>query len=206
MAAAKKAPPGKLNLTGKIAAAIAMLALPAGAYFIIFHSDLESQISAAVTTNQRLSADLKKANDAEHAYQKDLQELAERERNRRELMKILPETTEYPAFLSSIQNVANLVGVELRAWTPQEEVPEEFYARVPMKLELTGRFHQLAKFFYYVGQSERIINMENIALTDPKLKDGEVRLGVQVLATAFHAVVEGAEVDPTKTRKRKDGK
>jgi type IV pilus assembly protein PilO len=72
-----------------------------------------------------------------------------------------------------------------------------------MALELTGRFHQLAKFFYYVGQSERIINMENIALTDAKLKDGEIRLGAHVLATAFHAIVEANATD-TGSRKRKE--
>jgi type IV pilus assembly protein PilO len=206
MAAAKKSGLEKLSLPGRIAIGIVILALPLVVYFVIFHSELQAKISSAQNTALRLDAELKQAKAAEHAYQEDLQELAERERNRRELMKILPETTEYPAFLSSIQNVANLVGVELRGWTPQEEVPDEFYARVPMKLELAGRFHQLAKFFYYVGQSERIINMENIALTDPKKKDGEIRLGAHVLATAFHAIVEGDGAEDTKSRKRRDVK
>jgi type IV pilus assembly protein PilO len=206
MAAAKKSGLEKLSLPGRIAIGLVILALPLVVYFVIFHSELQAKITSAQNTSLRLDAELKQAKAAEHAYQEDLQELAERERNRRELMKILPETTEYPAFLSSIQNVANLVGVELRGWTPQEEVPEEFYARVPMKLELAGRFHQLAKFFYYVGQSERIINMENIALTDPKKKDGEIRLGAHVLATAFHAVVEGDGAEDTKSRKRRDVK
>lgn len=206
MAAAKKSALEKLNLPGRIGIGLVILALPLLVYFVIFYSELQDKISAAQNTGLRLEADLKQAKAAEHAYQEDLQELAERERNRSELMKILPETTEYPAFLSSIQNVANLTGVELRGWTPQEEVPDEFYARVPMKLELAGRFHQLAKFFYYVGQSERIINMENIALLDPKKKDGEIRLGAHVLATAFHAIVEGEAAENAKTRKRRDGK
>lgn len=204
MAAAKKSALSKLNTPSKIAVGGFMLLLPALGYYIMFHSEIQSEINAEENTHVRLKTELESAQRAEHAYQKDLEELRERERNKRELMKVLPATTEYPAFLSSIQNVANLVGIELRAWTPLEEVPEEFYARVPMQLELAGRFHQLAKFFYNVGQLERIINMEDIALTDPTTKDNEVHLKVTVLATAFRAVDEEVSGDGPASRKRRD--
>ncbi|MGC4091903.1 MAG: hypothetical protein QM756_29280 [Polyangiaceae bacterium] len=37
-------------------------------------------------------------------------ELTERQQRQRELNKILPTTSEYPAFLSAVQNVANVSG------------------------------------------------------------------------------------------------
>jgi len=61
-----------------------------------------------------------------------------------------------------------------------------------MKVELSGKFMQIARFFYNVGQLDRIINMENIAMTDPRLVDNEVILKTEVLATAFHVVEENA--------------
>ena len=106
--------------------------------------------------------ELAQARKAEFAYQKDLAELTERQQRQRELNKILPMASEYPAFLSAIQNVANVSGVQLAAWSPSAEVAEQFYARVPMKLTLVGRYHQVAKFFYGVSQLDRIINLENI--------------------------------------------
>ncbi len=193
MAAAKKSALSKLGLPGRIALGLVMLSLPWAAYFMIFHSEIQTEITAAQNQKQTLEGELKDALAAEAAYQQDVAELTERERNKRALMKVLPATTEYPAFLSSIQNVANLVGVELIAWTPQEEVPDQFYARVPMKVELQGRFHQIAKFLYNVGQLERIINMENISMkVRPAAADGsdEIILSVTVLATAFHAMEE----------------
>ena len=45
---------------------------------------------------------------------------------------------------------------------------QKFFARVPMKLTLPGKFHQIAKFFYGVGQLDRIINIENIASASPR--------------------------------------
>jgi Tfp pilus assembly protein PilO len=49
---------------------------------------------------------------------------------------------------------------------------------------------QVARFFYNVGQLDRIINMENISMTDPRLVDDEVVLKTEALATAFHVVEE----------------
>jgi type IV pilus assembly protein PilO len=207
MAAAKKSALSKLGLPGKVAVGLLMLALPFAGYFTIFHSEIQAEINAAKNTHNRLQSDLESAKSAEIEYQKDVQELAERERNKRELMKVLPARKETPAFLSSLQNVANLVGVELVAWTPQEEVPEEFYARIPMQLELTGSFHQVAKFMYNVGQLERIINMEDISITGEKTTKAtsrEVPLKVKVLATAFYAISETAEPEGPGSRRRRE--
>lgn len=204
MAAAKKSTLARLGTPAKVGIGVVLLTLPLAAYFVVFHTEMQSEIDAAISKNDKLQQDLKTAQAAEAIYQQDLQDLAERERNKRELMKILPVTTEYPAFLSALQSVANLVGVELRAWTPLEEVPEEFYARVPMRVELNGRFHQVAKFLYNVGQLERIINMENLSITQPQLVDSEIQLSVSVLATAFHALDETSAAGNPEARKRRD--
>jgi type IV pilus assembly protein PilO len=208
MAAAKKSALSRLGLPGKIAVGFFMLALPLAGYFTIFHSEIQAEINAAINTHQQLQAELETAKAAEVAYQRDLQELTERERNKRELMKILPAAQEAPAFLSSIQNVAHLVGVELLAWVPEEAVPEEFYAKVPMRLELSGRFHQIAKFLYNVGQLERIINMENISMSTPKKRadSDDIIVTVKVLASAFHAVQESDAPDAPGARTRRGRK
>ena len=72
-------------------------------------------------------------------------------------------------------------------WQPLEEREEAYYARVPMRLELGGRYQQMAKFVYEVGRLDRIINVENIELVDPKLDGEEVRLKARCLVTSFRA-------------------
>jgi type IV pilus assembly protein PilO len=57
-----------------------------------------------------------------------------------------------------------------------------------MKVEIRGRFHQVVKFIYELGKSDRIINVENIELGDPTIVGDEVRLKGRCLATAFHAI------------------
>jgi type IV pilus assembly protein PilO len=200
--------PVKLGICGGL-----FVAVLAG-YFFLFHLDVEDDLTQAKANTVSLNKKLSDAKAAEKAYQVDLAELAEREQRQKELNQILPATTEYPAFLSAVQSAANVSGVSLSAWTPRQKVMGEFYARVPMKVELSGRFHQIARFFYNVGQLDRIINMENISMTDPKETDAEVVLRTEALATAFHILEPGegaapaadAESGRQARRSRKKGK
>jgi type IV pilus assembly protein PilO len=177
----------KLPVVARVGVGALLLALTGVAYYVVFYGDLASAIDAAKSRETQLNSDLADARKAEFAYQKDLAELHDRQQRQRELNKVLPVTSEYPAFLSAIQNVANVAGVDLAGWTPSPEVPEQFYVRVPMKLELSGRYHQIAKFFYGVSQLDRIINLENVNLGKPEVRGEDVIIHADVLATAFRA-------------------
>jgi type IV pilus assembly protein PilO len=195
----------RLAAPAKAAITLSVLVLFGAGYYFLLHSDLENSLVGEQQTGITLTADLNTAREAEQAYQKDLAELADREQRQKEQNQILPATTEYPQFLSAVQSAANDSGVSLSAWTPRERVPDKYYARVPMKLELSGRFYQIARFFYNVGQLDRIINMEDIAMTDPRVVDDEVVLKAEVLATAFHVIDNPDGSGDAKSKGRRRG-
>jgi type IV pilus assembly protein PilO len=161
-------------------------------YFVMFYGDLERDLASAQQKEAALLDDLAKANESKAAFQKDMDEKTRREQLAREQKKILPDEAETPAFLSALQNVATISGVNLTSWSPTEEVPQQFFAKVPMKLTLKGRFHQVAKFFHGVGQLDRIINVENILIRAPKVTGDEVEVEIECLATAFRSIAAGA--------------
>lgn len=177
----------KLPTLAKVGVGGLFVVLIGVAYFVVFYGDLASSITAEKSKEERLRGELSAARQNEFSYQKDLAELSDRQQRQRELIKILPTDTEYPAFLSAVQNVANVSGIALTGWSPLPEEPDQFYSRVPMRISLTGRYHQVAKFFYGVGQLDRVINMENISLTSPKTDGSDVVVKVDALATAFRA-------------------
>jgi type IV pilus assembly protein PilO len=189
---------GKYPLVGKSLVGFLMVALTGILYYVIWYGDVSDAIDKQKKQESALSTELAQAQQTAFEYHKDLAELTERQQRQRELNKILPEKTEYPAFLSALQGVANVSGISLQGWSPQEEVVQKFFARVPMKLAIVGKFHQIAKFFYGVGQLDRIINIENISLTQSKTKNDELELRVDCLATAFHTL-------PTPTAKPATG-
>ncbi|HEY6725330.1 MAG TPA: type 4a pilus biogenesis protein PilO [Polyangiaceae bacterium] len=201
MAKAKSTGLGRMPMLAKIGIAIGLLGLTALAYWTVFYADISGRIKSAEAAEKGLQKNLAEARKLEVKYQADLKELNDRELRQRELEKVLPTKTEHPAFLSSLQTVANMTGVTLSAWAPQGEVREKYYARIPMKLTLEGRFHQIAKFFYGVGQVDRIINVENITIDDPQVRDEDVHVKVDALATAFRAVEPEPE-QPKESRNR----
>jgi type IV pilus assembly protein PilO len=195
----------RLPFPAKLGIIVAAVALVGVAYWVVFYGDIAQNIASARKQETALKGTLAEAKKAQVAYQKDLAELHEREERRAEVEKVLPSQAQYPSFLSSVQSVADLSGVKLTAWDPESEVQEEFYARVPMKLRMKGKFHQIAKFFYSVSQLDRIINMEDIAIMDARSEGDDVVVQCSALATAFRSLAE-AKGKPTKRSKKRRGK
>ena len=182
----------RLPKGAKIGVGVGVALLLLGVYFLTLFSDVDNDIKNEQQRKGTLEQQLREATASKEAYQKDVDEKLRREQLAREQKKILPDESETPAFLSALQGVATIAGINLTSWTPQDEVPLEFYAKVPMKLTIRGKFHQLAKFFHGVGQLDRIMNTEDIQIKAVKeaSKDGasDIEVESECLATAFRAV------------------
>jgi type IV pilus assembly protein PilO len=181
-----KIPPG-----ARVGIGVGFVVLVALTYWVLFYTDVSTKITAARTQTAQLTNELASQRQAQASYFADRDELAMRQQRSRELNKVLPESTEQAAFLSSIQQVSNVSGVELKGWTPMDERTEAFFTKVPMRLEMTGRFHQIAKFAYEIGKLDRIINVENIQISDPKVDGDQVTVKAKCLATTFHMTSTG---------------
>jgi type IV pilus assembly protein PilO len=195
MAAAKGSAPAqggstldRLPVVGKVLVGALFTVLIGLLYFVIFYSDVDNDLTQAARAKSQLLTQLADAKKSREEFQKDADEKARLEAQSQQHKKALPDAAETPNVLSSIQDVATISGVNLTSWSPIEEVPMEYYAKVPMKLTLSGKFHQVLKFFDGVTKQERIINVEDIKLK--KTKDGS-DVEVDCLATAFRAVHPG---------------
>jgi type IV pilus assembly protein PilO len=178
----------KIPPVGKVGVGVALSALVFFGYWFVFYSDVASKIEGATRQQKVLVDGLAQERLAEASYFADRGELTLREQHAREMNKALPPNAEEDAFLSSVQLASNAAGIDLQAYSPTDEVAQSFYSKIPMHLELTGKFHQIAKFAYELGKIERIINVENIELGDPRIVGDEIILHARCLATAFHAV------------------
>lgn len=190
----------RLPAVGKVGLGLLFVVLFAALYFVVFYDDVASAISSAKQQELQLTTQLRQSEESKAEYQKDLEEKTKREQLAREQKKILPDDAETPAFLAALQGVATISGVNLTSWSPVDQVPMQFYAKVPMKLTLTGKFHQVAKFFYGVGQLDRIINVEDIHIKAPKKQGDDIEVDVECLATAFRAVTAAESAAAGKRR------
>jgi len=186
--AAKQSTLSKMSPAARIGLGAVFFVGIALVYWVVFYSDISAKIESTRKSQSALRTDLATQQQAQASYFQDRDDLAIRQQRQRELNKALPAESEAASFISALQHVANVAGIDLRGWQPQDEKNEAFYAKFPMKIEMSGRFHQIAKFAWEVGRVERIINLENIELTDPKLEGDGVVMRAQCLATSFHAL------------------
>jgi type IV pilus assembly protein PilO len=173
---------------GKAAITAGLVALTVAGYWFIFYSDTAAKIEGAQRQKKTLNDELMAQQQAQQSYFADTDELGRREKRAKELNKVLPPDAQEDAFLSAVQASANAAGIDLKVYAPVEESVQSFYAKVPMKLEMTGKFHQIAKFAYELGKADRIINVENIEMLEPRVVGDDIILKAKCLATAFHAV------------------
>jgi type IV pilus assembly protein PilO len=185
-----------LPVTGKALLLVLLLMLISAAYYVSVHMNLTSEINAAAATHQRLQVSLQEARARQQEYLKLRAELAEREPSDRQNLRILPEEAEIPAFLGDLNRLAELSGLTMLRVQPRPEEVEEFYVKIPVSLAVTGRYHQIGKFFYNVSRLERAVNMDNVVLQDPKTQGDEVTISVDVLATTFRRRGPGDKYEP----------
>jgi type IV pilus assembly protein PilO len=188
MAQAAPSSLAKLPLPAKFGVGAVFLVLFFGIYWVVFYSDISAKVKTAEGDKSRLSGELSTQERNKASYIQDKDDLAARQVREKDLNKALPAETQSASFISALQQVANVSGVDLKGWQPMDEQTQTFYAKFPMKLELGGKFHQIAKFAYEAGRVERIINVENLEMSDPKLEGDEMKLHAKCLATTFHSV------------------
>jgi type IV pilus assembly protein PilO len=171
---------------GKALALVAVLVLLSIGYYVLVHGSIATDLEAAQQQKQQLQDQIRDAERREKQYLELTQELANREASDRQNRRILPEAAEIAAFLQDLNRVAELSGLTIRLVEPRPEQRQELYSKIPVVLALSGRFHQVTKFFYNVSKLDRAISMENIRMTQPKLlPSGEVVVSVDVRATTY---------------------
>jgi len=80
------------------------------------------------------------------------------------LLKQLPKDTEVPGLLEDIIEVAYGSGLSMKAISLQPEQISEFYVELPIKIDVTGDYHDFGSFVSGVAALPRIVTLHNYAI------------------------------------------
>ena len=105
-------------------------------------------------------------------------------------MTQLPDRKEIPDLLSSISLLGRDSGLDILVFRQRPEAYREFYAEVPVEMEVRGTYHQVAAFLDQVGRLDRIVNVSNIEVTKPEIEGGDLVLKARSRVTTFRFLSE----------------
>ena len=128
----------------------------------------ETELRAVFTTkkNQAINLD---------AYKKQLVDI---EQAFGALLKQLPNKQEMDALITDVNQAGLGRGLQFELFRPEAETVSEFYAETPIKVKVTGSYHDIAAFVSDVAKLSRIVTLQDISMEPAK--DGVMNMDAVV--------------------------
>ena len=105
-----------------------------------------------------------------------------------EKKKNLPDDANMDMLLKTLNELSEKSDIRILQFTPKPEVKKNFYAEIPVLMQIQGNYHEITTFFDKVAKEDRIINITNIVLGKPKEKSGKIVLEASCMAKTFRAL------------------
>lgn len=124
-------------------------------------------------------------------------QLAEIERSFGTMLRQLPGKTEIPNLLVDISQTGLGAGLQEELFQPIDEVQRDFYAEKPIRIRLSGSYHEFGRFVSDIAALPRIVTLHDIEIA-PKGKDpGFDELVLNVTAKTYRYLDEQEEAAAT---------
>ena len=195
----------KMPVRQKVLALFVLFILLGFAYYSIYYQNAmqeEERLQQNLATLQIELAQKQKLMEEKLKFEKEIAQLQEQ---LKVAMAKLPEQKEIPGLLISMSEAEGLGGVEFQLFEPLAPVEKEFYAELPVKISLTGVFHDTAIFFEKVAKLPRIVNVSDLSMERREgAKDVNGSKG-PVLATSFLIKTYMFVEKPVEGSKKVDG-
>lgn len=115
----------------------------------------QQSLWATFDQKQRKAANLE-------AYRQQLDEI---ERSFGAMLRQLPGRTEVPSLLVDISQSGLAAGLQEKLFQPGQETRRDFYAELPIKIRLTGGYHEFGEFVSGVAALPRIVTLHDIQIS-----------------------------------------
>jgi type IV pilus assembly protein PilO len=135
------------------------------------------------------------------AYKAQMEEM---KRSFGAMLRQLPSKTEVAELLVDISQTGLQTGLQFELFKPENERPADFYAELPIKIKVAGRYHEFGQFVSDVAALPRIVTLQDFSISplagggkkaqDKKSKDtkddGDDILVMEVTAKTFRYLEE----------------
>jgi len=184
-----------LALGAKLGIIVGLVVALTGGYYYFFYSDMQDEQAQLEKDKARLEKEkheYEKRKTEYLAFRNEVNALLEEQK---ELLRVLPKADDIEQFIENVQQQIELSGLQKVESVREPAQPVEMYVKIPIKMSLTGSYHQINRFFRQVGELKRIVNIEDLSLDPVSLSvapDQPNLLKANFTATTFMFTDKGA--------------
>ena len=159
-------------------------------FFVI--QPLQDQIADQENQQRGLDRQLAEKQEIAQNLNERRREMDILEQKLAEALTELPEKKDIDELLGQLNDIGKKSGLEIARVEPGVESSATFFAKIPIKMAVSGNYHEIAMFMQEIANMRRIVNVNNIKLGTPSLKNDKVILSSEFLATTFRFIDQPA--------------
>jgi type IV pilus assembly protein PilO len=158
--------PGRWPLAVRAGAvALCFLAVAIGLIYVFVWQDRMPELQQREDTEQQLRNEFKTKHSKAINLAIYKQQLSDIEKSFGALLRQLPSKTEVPNLLVDISQTGLAAALEEKLFQPGQEVKKDFYAELPIHIQLTGSYHEFGAFVSGIAALPRIVTLHDIQIT-----------------------------------------
>jgi type IV pilus assembly protein PilO len=158
-----------------------------------YYLDTQDQYAALERVRreeQNLRADFEEKQQKAVNYEKYKEQLAEMKQTFGAMLRQLPNKKEVADLLIDVSQTGLAAGLEFQLFQPQNEIPKDFYAELPIKIRVVGDYHEFGEFISGIAALPRIVTMHDIDIK-PISGQGAGGLVMEATAATYRYLEEG---------------
>jgi len=195
--------PGRWPLPFRIGAAVAWLVLLTLILGYVFVWEQQKPQLESLQANEQ---QLREQYVGKHSKAVNLDiykvQLKDIERSFGAMLRQLPGKTEVPNLLVDISQTGLAAGLQEKLFQPGPEQKRDFYAELPIKIRLSGSYHQFGQFVSGIAALPRIVTLHDIEIKSDS-KDAYDQLTLDLTAKTYRYLDE-EEVAAAEAERRKE--
>lgn len=199
--------PGRWPLPIRVGAAAAFFAVLAGVlFYTLVWNERKPELETQQTEERRLREEFRTKHQKAVNLSVYEQQLKDIERSFGALLRQLPGKTEVPNLLVDISQTGLAAGLEEKLFQPLPIVKKDFYAELPIKIRLTGSYHEFGEFVSGIAALPRIVTLHDIEVK-PEVTTAFDQLTLEVTARTYRYLDEEelSEAEEAKAKAKTPG-
>jgi type IV pilus assembly protein PilO len=201
--------PGRWPLAVRVGAVAVWFVVLTGVlfYFAVWQNK-HPELVQREQQEQELRSEFQKKHSKAVNLERYKQQLNEIERSFGALLRQLPGRTEVPTLLTDISQTGLAAGLSQELFEPGNEQKRDFYAELPIKIRLSGSYHEFGEFVSGIAALPRIVTLHDIDIKTAS-KDSYDELTLDLTAKTYRyldeeelAAAESARAQAAKRRKK----
>lgn len=169
----------------KLAIFIVLIVLPLGLFYFLSYTKNVQKIEQLNKQKATLETEIATAKKAASELDKMKESIKETEEKFKETATVLPKDKEIPGLLTNISDLGKRAALDFNQFRPGAEIPKDFYAEIPVDIQIKGPYHNLGFFLDKVSKLERIVTVNNIRMSGPVKEGNEMMLSSTVKLVTY---------------------